>query len=106
MHRLSDRVCLLACCQKHESIRVLLQVAIILYLLILMGQLCHDHALSLAKEAFFTQGGSGLIRSSGGYFGTPCDTMRIQLNRIIIVPRNNVEMVHMWYASLLSSNSH
>ena len=42
-------ICLLACCQKHETIRVLLQVAIILYLLMLMEQLCH--ALSLAKEA-------------------------------------------------------
>ena len=31
--------CLFACCEKHESICILLQVAVILYLLMLMGQL-------------------------------------------------------------------
>ena len=99
MHRLS--VCLLAA----KSMKACghYRVATILYLLMLMGQLCHALSSSLAKKSSFTQGGSGPIRSSRGTLG---HTRRVQLNQIIIVCRNNVEMIHMWYANLFSSSLH
>ena len=65
----AQTVCLFACCQKHESMWAL-QVATILYLLMLMAQLCHALSSSLAKEIFLHPRGIRPDQVLKGYFGT------------------------------------